>query len=86
MSSNECCRNCQHFLVTSEVHDAWCRLRRMSVDYEFSSYALCHHWTATHPSLPSFRKQSEDLEINQQLELDDRSLVGFFDKDQSNLE
>ncbi len=50
--------------------EPWCRLRRISVHQDLAKFALCHHWTASNPSLPQIKPDSGQDSFNLQLELD----------------
>ena len=74
MSTKQCCRTCQHCCVGQSSSDVWCRLRKIGVHPDIALFAVCHHWTKTPPSLPTFQDKRSDNIMDQQLELD-RGLV-----------
>ncbi len=64
MTAKICCRSCKQCDPTYFDSFLWCKLRKIKIHSEISSFVSCYHWIKKEPNLP---KISEKF-INQQLD------------------
>ena len=64
MTSKRCCRRCNQFVSSHFDSISWCKLRKIKIHSEISSFVSCYHWIKKEPTLP---KLSEKF-IHQQLD------------------
>tara|TARA_Y100001968_G_scaffold89887_2_gene80898 strand:- start:191 stop:385 length:195 start_codon:yes stop_codon:yes gene_type:complete len=46
--------------------DLWCRLRKLNVHPDISTFVFCHHWSKSSPSLPEIK--GADSKLDKQLD------------------
>ena len=64
MISKRSCRSCNQCDSTHFDLFSWCKLRRIKIHSEISSYVSCYHWIKKEANLP---KISENF-VHQQLD------------------
>ena len=52
MKLRECCKSCKYSSGLQSSPADWCLLRKIRLDSQIASFAYCHHWTHSEPSLP----------------------------------
>ena len=60
MPLSKSCLSCKynHDLAVKSSNITWCLLRKIRLDSQIASFAYCHHWTHSEPSLPLVKENN----------------------------
>ena len=68
MTVQKCCRTCKHCASSQPNQFSVCRLRKIKIHSEISTFDFCHHWIKKEPSLPDFQEALNDQLTDRQLD------------------
>ena len=64
MTPKRSCMSCNQYVSSNFDSFSWCKLRKIKIHSEISSYVACYHWIKKSPNLPNI---PENL-VHQQLD------------------
>ena len=57
MTAKRCCRGCNQAVSSDLDSFLWCKLRKIKIHAEISSFVSCYHWIKKEPNLPNISNQ-----------------------------
>ena len=64
MTPKRSCMSCNQYVSINSDSFSWCKLRKIKIHSEISSFVSCGHWIKKEPDFP----RSSEKFINQQLD------------------
>ena len=64
MTATRCCRSCKQFDSGQDQAISWCKLRKIKIHSEISTFAFCHHWMKKDSNLPLIEEKCIDKQLD----------------------
>ena len=64
MIPKRCCRSCNHCELNHFDSFSFCKLRKIKIHTEISSFVSCYHWLKKEPNLPKISNKVIDEQLD----------------------
>lgn len=64
MTATRCCRSCKQFASSEDKAFSLCKLRKIKIHAEISTFAFCHHWMKKESNLPLIKEKCIDQQLD----------------------
>ncbi len=64
MTAKRSCRSCNQYVSSHFDSISWCKLRKIKIHSDISSFVSCYHWIKKQPNLPKISEKFVDQQLD----------------------